>query len=466
MTQPNRSRVIGFGSNLFSQLGDEYAPTKGSSLHKIRTPLYTIDNARSIVAVCTYQTIYRTHANKVEAIGEFARLLNKVLYRIYPDASLETHLYKAPILVGRDMIQVALDVEAKIAHFIHYDNESIIQVEMKHQWWLTAAADGRGRIMAINQKNHAFLFDSIHDFQAATQSTEKAHKLREDRKFLPYRLKPDRTLEAIISDQRATLPSFTKVSAGDSHFVLTAHQPGKEDQNHVVESALWIFGDARFGAVPANAFHQTQLVCKMSTQPSDATLMDVEYIMPLVLDHVLNLNKLNVTVGSRHTLIWTNKAEVYGWGWNDDCALQPFSHPNQPQKEHEERLQGKIENIISEPTLIHSIPTNCTKSRSDSWGIAASKDRSMIWCDGKLFVTGSNEFACLGLETDLQGLQKKRQTTQREFSQIPKTFECVNGFQNHPCFQNRDNVDARVVKVYATSLATFLEIDQNGLSVA
>lgn len=416
------TRVLAYGSNLFNQLHPNSDITAAPSSDSASVTLILIHNAASIHAACTYQTIIRTHEGKLEALGESAHVLNDLFRTTELDDEGVT-------LVGQDIFELVLDADGSRIWYVDYVGEKSTEADGGR--WKSVAADGRGRCMAIDAEGSVYLFGSARSLWAATRNGEEGRKLRQQSRFLPHAW-----LDSGLGERSTDhLPRFSKVSAGNAHFILLAERCGKH-------APVWIFGDARFGAVPLHPFPNTDLVGVLPPS-ADAPPTDVPYLMPVT--HFSKAEGFpsaiaDVAAGSRHNLILTEEGDVYGWGWNEDSPLLPFSVAT-------EGVPGLEQNIVSEPTLIDVV------GQEEVWvaKVAASNGRSFaVTSEGKLAVAGSNEFHTLGLGADLGGLEMKPHF-EREFSQIKKTYDCVNGFHLHPTLEE-------VVDVHATSLATFITL--------
>lgn len=441
-------RVVAYGSNVFSQLAAQHLSTSVPQQ-------YVVQDACRIIRACTFQTVYQTHFGEVRALGECAHLLDEVLGQMdfSPTNAPQTGTW--PVFVGQDMVEAVLDTRALRCYFLDYIEMKVTTLEMVSPAWTAAAADGRGRCMAIDTSGDAFLFDSIQSFQAATDSTQHAQDLRDASRFIPYRYGHDGSLDRY--DETAQLgnprPLFRGVEAGNAHFVLSSEPSGKESSSK--QPAIWVFGDARFGAVPLEPWAGTELVWKTSCAPANATAMDNPLLMPVTADGIcrgLDGAGREIAAGGRHTLVRTSGGRVYGWGWNEDACLRPVAL-------RAGEASGLMSSIVPEPIRIDASPSNGPNSDRGAYRVCAANGRSFVLGAGGLAIAGSNEFGCLALAPDLQGLEPKPRC-EREFSQIKKTYDCVNGFQRHPLLNN--DKTQRIVNVHATSLATFITLETSG----
>lgn len=437
--QHGPTRVLGFGSNLFYQINATH-PLESSPERR-----YLLEDAESVVAVSTYQTIYRTRSGEVKVLGESARLLEKLVAG--KNAS-------KLVFVGQDIVEVVLDGEGKQSWLLDYETEQATEVQ---GGWKSAVADGRGRIMAVDSDGAGYLFNSIRSFKDATGVSDSAKALRQESKFIGHTY--DEATNSTLSKQ-VDLPKFTKISAGNAHFVLLSEPDSKWP--------VWEYGDARFGAVPLTHFANTTLVGILpSNSSSSAPPTDVPYLMPVPYFSPLEgfpEQISDIATGARHSLIRTIYGDVYGWGWNEHSQLLPLNlPPNQEEVEWET-------NIVSDPALVDmSLPNEGHGADHVSVRrIAAAGGRSFALLQGgELVVSGSNEFNALGLggEKELQGLKGRERKGERSFSQIKREFECVDGMQVHPdykvCDDGGKGGKVMVVDVHATSLATFLTLAES-----
>ncbi|GAC99583.1 hypothetical protein PHSY_007186 [Pseudozyma hubeiensis SY62] len=440
-TADRRTKVLAWGSNLFDQIPrDKDDGTSQSSI---------LQDAASVVAVCTYQTVCRSKSGKIKAYGEAPSLVEKACRDLLQDTKVDDRL----VFVGHDIFEAILDVKSDRCCFLRYaedDEEEGGRYEMiEGCGWETAAVDGRGRCMALDLEGRVYLFDSVAMFRITTGQSEAAITAREAARFTAHPCAEGSPAKEAKAP--APLPKFDKISAGNAHFALLSHSSR-------TPSPVWIFGDARFGAIPMQPFSHTTLVGKLpltkakgKSPSSDLPTTDVRYLMPVPYfsPHEGFPSRIaNISAGSRHNLVLTSGGDLYGWGWNEDSPLLPFdSSPTN---------QGWDTNIVSEPTLI-PLPS-APKDELSLTAIAASNGRSFgITTEGQLVIAGSNEFGCLGLDKDLGGAEKKPRF-EREFSQIKKEYECVNGWQVHPSWKEGEEI-RRVMRVDATMLATFITVE-------
>ncbi|SPO20506.1 uncharacterized protein UTRI_00903_B [Ustilago trichophora] len=449
MTDPGvqfewRRHVEAYGSNIFGQLGPE--PSNPQNQFQP----FILQDADRILAVCTYQTVYMTRSGQMKAIGQCADLLNQALsFHAHPGSpQTNDHL----VFVGYDMFEAVLDEKQGSMTSIEYHESLISTLECDHgQRWKAAAVDGRGRWMAIDDVGSVYLFDSVKAFRIATGTSDEAVHLLDGGRFDAYKWHEDESLTAM--DDRFGEIRFRQVAAGDAHFVLFA------EGIDPTAPALWLFGDARFGAVPAEPFSGTDLVFKVRRQPTALTAMDVPFLMPLphfsrpTFQHYPSSSGISFAVGSRHTLVVTGNNEMYGWGWNEDAPLLPFASHSAVEAESRQQIG---DSIVSRPIRVGVGLAETAQISDKSLQVFASNGRSFVLAGGRLAVAGSNEFGCLALAPGLQGLEKKPKS-ERELSQIKKTYECVNGFRWHPRFDGRER---QVEAVHATSLATFFTVKE------
>ncbi|SPO21426.1 uncharacterized protein UTRI_00903 [Ustilago trichophora] len=400
-----RRHVEADGSNIFGQLGPE--PSDPQTHFQ---PLI-LEDADRILAVCTYQTVYTTRSGQIKAIGQCADLLNQAL-------SFHVHNERPPtddhlMFVGLDMFEAVLDVKQGSMTTIEYQKALTSTFDYDHgRRWTAAAVDGRGRCMVIDDFGSVYLFDSVDSFGIAIGNFKESVNLLNGGRFDAHKWHEDGSLTAM--NDRFGGTRFRQVAAGDAHFVLLAE--GVDP----AAPALWVFGDARFGAVPAQPLLGTDLVFKARRQPTASTAMDVPFLMPL-------------------------------------------PHFSGPQFRHRPstRFEGEIEqqignSIVLKPISIDLGLVDAVDSPNKRLQVAASNDRSFAVAEGRLAVAGSNDFGCLALAPDLEGLEKKPKS-ERDLSQIKKSYECANGFQWHPRF---DGKTRQVQAVHATSLATFLTVKE------
>ncbi|SOV01205.1 uncharacterized protein UDID_01223 [Ustilago sp. UG-2017a] len=435
--QHGPTRVIAYGSNLFSQLNSL------QRLNSTFTKPYTIEDAASLVAVSTYQTIYRTTSGEIKVLGESGHLLEGLIAG--KSASKLT-------FVGQDVIEAVMDGDGRRSWFLDYNTGRVSEVE---GGWKTAVSDGRGRCMAIDQEGAVYLFDSTRFFRAATGDSDSAKALRKVTMFNGHAY--DEAKNSLLPTT-VELPKFKAISAGSAHFVLLA-------AGSKLECPVWIYGDARFGAVPLTPFSNTTFVGTLSSKPSpSAQPTDVPYLMPV--PHFSPLEGFpdpisDIVTGSRHTIVRTIFGDLYGWGWNEHSPLLPLNLPPKQKK------VGWENNIIPEPAIMDvHLPPGPNETQTFAFrNVAAAGGRSFALIKaGELAVAGSNEFNTLGLagEGELKGLKERDRKGERSFSQIKREFECVDGMQLHPdfkeCNENGERGKVMVVDVHATSLATFLTL--------
>ncbi|SJX60871.1 uncharacterized protein SRS1_12098 [Sporisorium reilianum f. sp. reilianum] len=438
-TSARTTKVFAWGGNVFDQIHFDHPRTSAP---------YTVPDAAAILAVCAYQTVIRSHSGQIRVLGEAARLLEQAIQTILDDDNDADS--SGLVFVGQDMFEAVLDVRKNRCCFLRYaegEGEERDSSEMvEGSSWETAACDGRGRCMAVDLDGKVYLFDSVAMFRAATGQGEEARNSRDAKRFVAQVFSPDGSSS---SSAPTLLPRFDTVSAGNAHFVLLARS-----SNEVCP--VWIYGDARFGAVPLRPFDHTTTVGVLppSHSPSTPAATDVPHLMPVPHfspDQGFPSRIANALAGSRHTLILTTDGDLYGWGWNEDSALLPFhTTADTPSWEN---------NIVFEPTLI-PLPTSAS-SDDDTVAltkIAASNARSLgITTEGRLVVAGSNEFGGLALDEVQLGALAKKPRFERAFSQIKKAYECVNGWQLHPELGAAQG--ATVVQVHATALATFITVE-------
>ncbi len=104
------TRVVAFGSNLFCQLRPD-SLEEGKAAFAGAT--ISIEDAASVVAVCTSQTVYRTHTGGIHVLGDGAQLLQDLL-RALPNPS-------AAVFVGQDVFEVVLEHNTGACHFLDYE---------------------------------------------------------------------------------------------------------------------------------------------------------------------------------------------------------------------------------------------------------------------------------------------------------------------------------------------------------
>lgn len=433
--------MLAWGSNVFNQIHPE--ADSGSAP-------YTVQDAASILAICTYQTVVLTQSGDIQVLGEAPGLIGQAIQSVLDDQnSRRSSETDELVFVGYDIFEAVLDIKRNRCCFVQYGEEeeegSVDLVEGSS--WKTAAVDGRGRCMAVDLDGQVYLFDSVAILRAATGKGEDAVRLRDARRFTAHQYSPAGSSSTATTE----LPKFDKVTAGNAHFVLLT-----QDSKEVCP--VWIFGDARFGSVPLHPFDHITLVGLLPPtdsspeQPTPSTApADVPFLMPVPHfspNQGFPSRIATAAVGARHTLILTSDGDIYGWGWNEDSPLLPFGTTTEPQWEN---------NLVYEPTLI---PLPSHPSTADNTlaltKIAASNGRSFgITMEGRLVVAGSNEGECLALDLELGGLEKTPRF-EREFSQIKKAYDCVNGWQLHPEMGAMDG--GRVVDVRGTSLVTFITV--------
>lgn len=436
-----RPQVLAWGSNLFAQL-----PTCPHDYDGDTRPRRTLDAAACIIATCSYQTVFRSPSGELRAHGESPHLIEHVCQCLLQDRPKTDTL----VFVGKDIFEAVLDVEGGKACFLDYAEESEREqafCTIEGSRWKTAAVDGRGRCMAVDLEAHVYLFGSVADLKAATQTDEAGVKLRQEARFQAHVYSNDGIVSPVQATSVAKLPRFDKVSAGNAHFVLLSRS---NKEAHL--SPIWIFGDARFGAVPIKPFDHTIVVGLLvaTSEAASTSPTDIAYLMPVThfsTHEGFPSGIADACAGSRHTLVLTCDGDLYGWGWNEDSALLPFGSDENGIWEN---------NIVYEPTLV-PLPRSGNDSDVSIVSINASNGRSFgITTQGQLLVAGSNEFGCLGLNETLSGLKKKPRF-ERDFSQIKKEYDCVNGWQMHPDWKFEG--DERVVDVHATMLATLITVE-------
>lgn len=439
-----RHHVEAYGSNIFGQLGPEPSDPQP------QFQPFILEDADRLLAVCTYQTVYITRFGQIKAIGHCADLLNQALsFHVHTERS---HTNDHLVFVGHDMFEAVLDDKQRSMTKIEYQKALTTTFEYDHgRRWTAAAVDGRDRCMAIDDFGSVYLFDSVDSFRIAIGNSKESVNLLDGGRFDAHKWQKDGSLTAM--NDRFGGMRFRQVAAGDAHFVLLAE--GVDP----TAPALWVFGDARFGAVPAEPLPGTDLVFKARRQPTASTAMDVPFLMPLPhfpgpqFRHRPSARCISFCADSRHTLVVTENNKMYGWGWNESSALLPFASPS--------TVEGEIGQQIGDSIVLKPIPIDlglveAVHSPDKGLQVAASNGRSFAVAGGRLAVAGSNEFGCLALAPDLEGLEKKPKS-ERDLSQIKKTYECVNGFQWHPRF---DGQERQVEAVHATSLATFLTVKE------
>lgn len=445
-----RTWVEAYGSNLFGQLGTDPLASGSPSVGSLSTQRFEIDNAKRIIAVCTFQTVYSTRAGEIKVVGASAHLLEELL------ASYDTAVASTLCFVGRDIFEAVLDPGVGTIWFLDHQEQKVTAVESKRRQrdnvglsrgWQHIAADGRGRCLGLHTDGGAYLFESMDSLRAAAGDGEAADQLRRDRRFSAQPFPVDGAIETEQQGKAISLPRFHFVAAGDAHFALLT-----TDSNNGAGSQVWIFGDARYGAVPLQPLPHTTMVGRLapaSLPLSCSSPMDVPLLMPVpqFASHTHHVSVTSVAAGSRHTLV-ACLDQLYGWGWNGDAALLPFPENGEP---------GGGQHVVPEPVAInHAQPRVFTK-------LAAANGRSLALVDDEdtLYVAGSNEFGSLALGPDLDTLAQKPRF-EREFSQIKKPYDCVNGLQPHPVFSTAGSQRAgtarkgKVIDVHATALATFV----------
>ncbi|KAJ9476362.1 hypothetical protein PHBOTO_000019 [Pseudozyma hubeiensis] len=439
-TAERRTKVLAWGSNLFDQIPQDNDDDDRTS------PSPILQDAASIIAACTYQTVCRTKFGQIKAYGEASLLIEEACQTLLEGRQRDDGL----VFVGHDIFEAILDIKYNRCCFLGYAED--VEAEegrceaIEGCGWKTAAVDGRGRCMTLDLEGRVYLFDSVNKFKAATGQGEDATTAREAARFRAHPYTEGIPAKEEGASSTVTLPMFDKIAAGNAHFALLSHSSYQT-------SPVWIFGDARFGAIPMQPFSYTTLVGTLpSTKPSsELPATDVRHLLPVPYfsPHEGFPSRIaDISAGSRHTLVLTSDGDLYGWGWNEDSPLLPFdSYPTNREWET---------NIVYEPTLI-ALPSSSEEELSLT-AIAASNGRSFgITSEGQLVIAGSNEFGCLGLDEDLNGAEKKPKF-EREFSQIKKEYKCVNGWQVHPSWR-KDAGEGRVVRVDATMLATFITVE-------
>ncbi|ETS64048.1 hypothetical protein PaG_02385 [Moesziomyces aphidis] len=427
------TRVVAFGSNLFCQLRPD-SLEEGKAAFAGAT--ISIEDAASVVAVCTSQTVYRTHTGGIHVLGDGAQLLQDLL-RALPNPS-------AAVFVGQDVFEVVLEHNTGACHFLDYEAQEALTVTCAAPVWKTAVADGRGRCMALDVDGCAYLFSSIAALRHATEASREATTLRELSRFVAYTYNQVKPAQADSS-----LPRFVAVAAGNAHFVLLA------DQAVRTEAPVWVYGDARFGAVPTHPDTDTALVGAIRAQLDTSPTADVTD--GRLLQALPTFSRAEgfpcrigaIAAGGRHSLALSEHGDVYGWGWNEHANLKPIAPCSSTE------VPAWHRNMLADPTPLDMPELNghdvCIAN------IAGAEGRTLaVSTDGTLLVAGCNQDGALGLDRAALGGVPRKPRFERSFSQIKSPFECVNGVQAHPGWTRR-----KVVSVHATALATFVTVDSS-----
>lgn len=427
------TRVVAFGSNLFGQLRpDSLEETKAA----FAGATISIEDAASVVAVCTSQTVYRTHMGGIHVLGDGAQLLQDLLRALLnPDAA---------VFVGQDVFGVVLEHTTGACHFLDYEAQEVRTTTCAAPVWKTAAADGRGRCMALDVDGCAHLFSSIAALRHATEASGEAIVLRRSSRFVAYTYNQGKPALADLG-----LPRFVAVAAGNAHFVLLA------DQAVRTEAPVWVYGDARFGAVPMHFDTDTALVGAIPAQldiPPSAAVTNGRLLQALPTFSRAEGFPCRIGVvaaGGRHSLVLSEHGDVYGWGWNEHANLMPVAPCSSTE------VPAWHHNMLADPTPLDMPDLNghdvCIAS------VAAAEGRTLaVSTDGALLVAGCNQDGALGLDRAGLGGVPRKPRFERSFGQIKPPFECVNGVHPHPGWTRR-----KVVSLHATALATFVTIDSS-----